>query len=215
METRLQRLFLSACLGTSLLFGMAAPAVAQQQILKIEPQIEREPVEQDKLDDESFVFAVRGGLLSLNDFGSSGLAAAQLGYHINEDFYFAFDYAKAKAGLTSFEKLSGAAPLLTDEQRQWQYYGAQLGYVLFPGEVFLTRNYAMNSALSVFVGGGNVDFAGDNVFALQAGSQFRVYLTDWIAADLILSDYVFETSVLAEQKSQHSLNIALGLAVYF
>lgn len=214
METRLQRIFLSICLGTSVLLA-AMPGAMAQQTLQIEPQIPRDPVVQDQLDDESFVIGLRGGLLSLNDFGSSGMAAAQLGYHINEDFYVAFDYAKAKAGLTSFEKLSGAAPLLTDEQRNWQYYGAQLGYVLLPGEVFLTRNYAMNSALSVFVGGGNVDFAGDNVFAVQAGTQFRVYLTDWIAADLVLSDYVFETSVLAEQKSQHSLSLALGVAVYF
>ncbi len=214
METRLQRIFLSICLGTSVLLA-AMPGAMAQQTLQIEPQIPRDPVVQDQLDDESFVIALRGGLLSLNDFGSSGMAAAQLGYHINEDFYVAFDYAKAKAGLTSFEKLSGAAPLLTDEQRNWQYYGAQLGYVLLPGEVFLTRNYAMNSALSVFVGGGNVDFAGDNVFAVQAGTQFRVYLTDWIAADLVLSDYVFETSVLAEQKSQHSLSLSLGVAVYF
>ncbi len=213
METWFQRIFLSACLGTSLL--MASASYAQQQPLKIEPEIERNPVKQAKLDDESFALAVRGGLLSLNDFGSSGLAAAQLSYHINEDFYLGFDYAKAKAGLTSFEKLSGAAPLLTDEQRQWQYYGAQLGYVLLPGEVFLTSNYAMNSAWSIFLGGGNVDFAGDTVFALQAGSQFRVYLTDWIAADLVVADYVFETSVLAEQKSQHSLSLALGVAVYF
>lgn len=215
MENRLQRLFLTWWLGSSLLVGMAAPVAAQQSTLKIEPDIARQTVVPDKLDDESLVFAVRGGLLSLNDFGSSGLAAAQLGYHISESFYLAFDYAQAKAGLTSFEKLSGAAPLLTDDQRQWRYYGAQLGYVVLPGEVFLSRNYAMNSALSVFIGGGNVDFAGDNVFGLQAGSQFRLYLTDWIAADLVLADYVFETSVLAEQKSQHSLSLALGFAVYF
>lgn len=182
---------------------------------RIEPQIDQSEVIPARLDTENFVIALRGGALAIEDFGNSGLAALQLSYHINEDFYISAEYALAKAGLTSYERLSGAAPLLTDDERQWHYYGAELGYVLLPGQVYLGKDYAVNTGWSLFAGAGNVDFAGDTVFAVKFGSQFRLYLTDWLALDLVVSDYVFETTILAESKTTHNLSMALGLAVYF
>ncbi|MDX1538325.1 outer membrane beta-barrel domain-containing protein [Arsukibacterium sp.] len=182
---------------------------------RIEPQIDQSEVIPARLDTENFAIALRGGALAIEDFGNSGLAALQLSYHINEDFYISAEYALAKAGLTSYERLSGAAPLLTDDERQWHYYGAELGYVLLPGQVYLGKDYAVNTGWSLFAGAGNVDFAGDTVFAVKFGSQFRLYLTDWLAMDLVVSDYVFETTILAESKTTHNLSMALGLAVYF
>jgi outer membrane beta-barrel protein len=182
---------------------------------RIEPQIDQSDVIPARLDTENFVVALRGGLVAIEDFGSSGLAALQLSYHINEDLYISAEYAMAKAGLTSYERLSGAAPLLTDSEREWLYYGAELGYVVLPGQVYLGSDYAVNTGWSVFAGAGNVDFAGDKVFAFKWGSQFRVYMTDWLALDLVVTDYVFETTILAQSKTTHNLNVALGLAVYF
>lgn len=204
METWLQRIFLVCCL---------MPAMLQAQ--QVEPQIDRTLISEDVLDSENWLLGVRAGVLSIEDFGSSALGAVQLSYHINESFYLSAEYAMAKAGRTSFEELSGAAPLLTDDERKWHYYGAHLGYMLLPGEVFLSRDYALNSGLALFAGGGNVDFAGDTVFALQVGSQFRLYATDWLAVELTFSDYIFETTILARSKTTHNLSLALGLAVYF
>ncbi|MBZ9610059.1 outer membrane beta-barrel domain-containing protein [Rheinheimera maricola] len=204
MEAWFQRIFLA--------FGLLVlPAVAQQ----VEPDIIQSNVSEDVLDSENWLFGAKVGILSIEDFGSSAITALQLSYHINEDFYLSTEYARAKAGRTSFEELSGAAPLLTDDERQWSYYGAHLGYMLLPGEVFLSSNFALNSGLSVFAGGGNVDFAGDRVFALHLGSQFRLYATDWLALELSFSDYVFETTILARSKTTHNLSLALGVAVYF
>lgn len=204
MEAWFQRVLLTLALLPGVL-------LAQQ----VEPQIEQNIISEDVLDSENWLLGIRAGVINLEDFGSSGLIAAQLTYHINEDFYLSAEYAQAKAGKTSFEELSGAAPLLTDSERQWRYYGAQLGYMLLPGEAFLSRDYAMNSGLSLFVGGGNVDFAGDTVFALQLGSQFRLYATDWLALELTFSDYIFETTLLARSKTTHNLALGLGVAVYF
>ncbi|MDX1676434.1 outer membrane beta-barrel domain-containing protein [Arsukibacterium sp.] len=194
---------------------VAVALQANQNSPRIEPQITQSDVVPARLDTENFAVALRGGALAIEDFGNSGLAAVQLSYHINEDFYVSAEYALAKAGLTSYERLSGAAPLLTDDERQWQFYGAELGYVLLPGEVYLGSDYAINTGWSLFAGAGNVDFAGDTVFAVKFGSQFRLYLTDWLALDLVVNDYVFETTILAESKTTHNLSMALGLAVYF
>lgn len=209
METWRQRIFLSLCVTAS------APLWAQQSPVRIEPQIERAAVQEARLDDESTFVSVHAGLVSLNDFGSSGLVKAQLGYQISEDFYLSLDYAKAKAGLTSFEKLSGAAPLLTDAQRQWTYTGASLGYVLMPGEVYFGSNTAFISRWAVTLGGGSLEFAGDKVFAINAGTAYQVYLTDYLAADIQVSDYMYETTLLAETKTQHSLALTLGVTFYF
>ncbi|MBV2128322.1 outer membrane beta-barrel domain-containing protein [Arsukibacterium indicum] len=202
----------------SVLLVISSTAVARQNSdsnSRIEPDITQSEVIPARLDTENFAVGLRGGALAIEDFGTSGLAALQLSYHINEDFYISAEYAMAKAGLTSYERLSGAAPLLTDDERQWHYYGAELGYVLLPGQVYLGRDYAINTGWSVFGGAGNVDFAGDTVFAFKFGSQFRLYLTDWAALDLVVTDYVFETTILAENKTTHNLSMALGLAVYF
>ncbi|KUM54584.1 outer membrane beta-barrel domain-containing protein [Rheinheimera sp. EpRS3] len=204
METWFQRIFL--------VLGLA-PALAYAQ--QVEPDINQSSISENVLDSENWLLGLHGGMINIEDFGSSALGALQLSYHINEDFYLSAEYAMAKAGRTSFEELSGAAPLLTDSEREWRYYGAHIGYVLLPGEVFLNRNYAMNSGLSVFAGGGNVDFAGDKVFALQLGSQFKLYATDWLALELTFSDYIFETTILARSKTTHNLSLALGMAVYF
>ncbi len=204
METWLQRIFL--------ILSLHSVAVLAQQV---EPDIPRTVVSEQVLDSENWLFGGRAGVLSIEDFGSSALVALQLSYHINEDFYLSVEYAIAKAGRTSFEELSGAAPLLTESEREWRYYGGHLGYMVLPGEVFLSRDYALNSGLSVFIGGGNVDFAGDKVFALQLGSQFRLYATDWLALELTFSDYIYETTILARSKNTHNLSLALGVAVYF
>lgn len=209
METWRQRIFLSLCLAA------CAPVSAQQSSVRIEPQIQRAAVDEAKLDDESTFVSVQAGLISLNDFGSSALVKAQLGYQISEDFYVTLDYAKAKAGLTSFEKLSGAAPLLTDAQRNWTYTGASLGYVLMPGEVYFGSQTAFNSRWAVTLGGGSLDFAGDKVFAISAGTAYQVYLTDYLAADIQVSDHMYETTLLAETKTQHSLALSLGVSFYF
>ena len=209
MEAWTQRIFLIlAWLPAAL-----AAQTTEQPI--IEPDIERKVVSEALLDSENWLLGLRAGVITLEDFGSSALGALQLSYQINESFYLNAEYAMAKAGRTSFEDLSGAAPLLTDSEREWRYYGAHLGYNLLPGEVFFGRDYAMNSSLSVFAGAGNVDFAGDKVFALQLGSQFRLYATDWLAVELSFSDYIFETTLLARTKTTHNLALGLGVAVYF
>lgn len=209
MEAWIQRIFLTLALSP-----LAVAAQTAQQPL-IEPDIARQVVSEDLLDSENWLLGIRGGVLGIEDFGSSALVAVQLSYQINESFYLSAEYAMAKAGLTSFEELSGAAPLLTDSEREWRYYGAHLGYNVLPGEVFFGRDYAMNSALSLFAGAGNVDFAGDKVFALQLGSQFRLYATDWLTLELSVSDYIFETTILARTKTTHNLALGLGVAVYF
>ena len=48
--------------------------------------------------------------------------------------YRSATYGQTDVGLTSFEKLSGGAPVLTSSQREFSYYDISAGYNLLPGE---------------------------------------------------------------------------------
>ena len=63
------------------------------------------------------------------------------------------------AGLSSFERLSGGAPLLTDSERQFTYYNLGFGWNALPGEIFLGGERAYNSAVYLTLGAGSTRFA--------------------------------------------------------
>lgn len=209
MATRFQRvLLIGVIIFTPFSFG-------QDQQDPITPIVDRKEIFEDKLDNENFEIGVKAGLISIEDFENSGWLSGHLSYHINEYFYVKATYGQATAGETSFEKLSNTAPLLTDEQRELTYYGLNLGYNLMPGEIFLGKSLAFNSVFSIELGAGTTEFAGDDNFTVNLMTNYRVFLTDWFAWDIAMSDYIFDTQIIGETKTTHNLNFTTGFAVYF
>ncbi len=223
MDIRVQRIFIMNTLKQwrtakvmALACMLASPlqsAVAAES--EIKPSVERREVLEDLLDTENFEVGVKVGLISIEDFETSTRVAGHLAYHISEDFYFKAEYAQADAGETSFEKLSNTSPLLTDEERELTYYGLNIGYNLFPGEIFLSDNWAFNSVFSVELGAGSTEFAGDDQFTVNFATNFRVFANDWIAWDIGVSDHIFDTRVTGEAKTTHNLSFTTGVSFYF
>jgi outer membrane beta-barrel protein len=118
-------------------------------------------------------------------------------------------------GLTSFEELSGGAPILSDDDRQYTYYSLNLGYNLLPGEVFIGKGRAFNSSLYFTGGLGSTTFAGDDRFTVNFGAGVRFLLTDSIALHLDFRDHLFDTDLLGEEKTVHNLESNLGLTIFF
>ncbi|WP_111979236.1 outer membrane beta-barrel domain-containing protein [Algibacillus agarilyticus] len=220
MENRFQRILLisaSVCLGLAL---TTSSALANNNVgladgVPVKPSVERREILEDVLDNENFELGVQVGMISIEDFGSSTWQSGHLAYHMTEYFYLKARYAKAEAGLTSFEKLVTSAPLLTEEERELTYYGLNVGYNLFPGEIFVGRGSAFNSAISFEVGAGTTEFAGDDKFTVNLTTNFRIFFTDWLAWDLAMSDYVFDTQITGETKTTHNLNLTTGISVFF
>jgi len=223
METRFQRIFLKPFITASTLvfasLTLPLTAMAEEQDIassvKVKADVERREVLDDILDSENFEIGVQGGVLSIEDFGSNGWVSGHIGYHISEYFYVKARYGQGKAGQTSFETLVNVAPLLTDEQRELTYYGLNIGYNFLPGEIFLTKDLVLNSVFSFEIGGGSTEFAGDDKFTVNITANYRVFLNDWIAWDIGMSDYVFDTQVIGESKTTHNLNFVTGFSVYF
>jgi len=223
MENRFQRIFLTRFISattlllTTLSFSATTNAAEDDldSSVQVKADVERRQILDDVLDTENFEFGIQGGLISIEDFESSGWLSAHIGYHITENFYLKARYGQGKGGKTSFEKLVNSAPLLTDEQRELSYYGLNIGYNLLPGEIFFSKDLVLNSIFSIELGAGSTEFAGDEQFNVNVTANYRVFINDWVAWDIGMSDYIFDTQVTGESKTTHNLNFVTGFSVYF
>jgi outer membrane beta-barrel protein len=105
--------------------------------------------------------------------------------------------------------------VLSNSGRQFTYYDLDVGYNILPGEVFLGRGRAFNTALYVTAGMGDVKFAQQDQFALNFGVGTRILITDWLALHLDVRDHVFESSLFGVDKNVHNIEGTLGLTTFF
>ena len=189
MESRFRILFLSTllafglsgCAATKNLFGFGEeetppPAeIPEGQV--IEPEVERREIREPDIDSEDFEIGAFIGVLSIEDFGSNVVYGARIAYHVTEGFFVEGSVGQSEGGLTSFEILSGGAPLLSDSERKLTYYNVNVGYNILPGESFIGEGRAYNSALYISAGLGSTRFAGDDRFTVNFGAGYRFLLT--------------------------------------
>jgi outer membrane beta-barrel protein len=181
----------------------------------IDPQVERRPIRRAQIDTEDFEIGAYYGILSIEDFESHAVYGGRLAYHLTEDFFIEATLGQTRAGRTSYETLSGSAELLTDDERDYTYYALSLGWNALPGEVFIGRNRAYNSALYLVAGIGSTSFAGDDRFTVSGGFGYRVLPTDWLAVHFDVRDHVYDIDLLGDKKIVNNLEAHLGLSVFF
>lgn len=227
MESRIRLLFLSALLAlsgcSSLPWRDQSPAPTEtagdrpdgETPVVIDPRIERREIKPAKIDTENWEAGAYVGSLSVEDFEVNVVYGARIAYHINEDFFAEGLVGTSDAGLSSFERLSGGAPLLTNSERQFTYYSLGLGWNALPGEIFLGGRRALNSAVYLTLGAGSTRFAGDDRFTLTAGAGARVLVKDWLAVHLDMRDHVMDVDVLGKDKSTHNFEATLSLTAFF
>ncbi|MCF6255389.1 MAG: outer membrane beta-barrel domain-containing protein [Gammaproteobacteria bacterium] len=224
MEGRFRILFL-----TTILLGMCMLLVSsmawsadvatsgdndavQQQV--IQPQVERRTIDIDTIDTEDFAIAIFSGLYSAEDFGTNMVIGARVAYHVTERVFFEAAYAKTDTSETSYESLSGGAPLLSDNDRELTYYNASVGFNLLPGEAFIGKGWAFNTALYVIGGVGNTSFANDDRFTINFGAGYRFLATDWLAIHLDVRNHIFDTDLFGE-KTTNNLEFTGGFSIFF
>jgi outer membrane beta-barrel protein len=193
--------------------GATAVGPSEQPI--IDPQIERREIKRAKIDTEDFEVGAYGGVLSIEDFESHAVYGARFAYHLTEDFFLEATAGQSRAGRTSYETLSGSAELLTDEERDYTYYALSAGWNALPGEVFIGKNRAYNTAFYLVAGIGSTRFAGDDLFTVNAGFGYRVLPTDWLAVHFDFRDHIYDTDLLGRKKIVNNLEAHLGLSFFF
>jgi outer membrane beta-barrel protein len=223
METRLSSVLLAA----ALLSGCSwfhrgekgpTPIVAEEPQAEpsiIEPQVNRREVKTPKIKAKDFELGAYFGALSIQDFGTNPLYGVRAAYHVSEDIFLEGYLGRSNAGLSSLEDVFPGITVLSNSGRQFTYYDLDVGYNVLPGEVFLGRGRAFNTALYVTVGMGDVKFATGDQFALNFGVGTRVLITDWLALHLDVRDHVFESDLFGVDKNVHNIEATMGFTTFF
>lgn len=193
----------------------AEPVVEAGEVPVIEPELERREIQIAAIDTEDFELGLYAGLMSIEDFGVNSVAGARFAYHITEKYFVELAAGASEGEETSFERLSGAAQLLTDDERSLSYYNLSLGYNMFPGEVYLGSDRAFNSTIYLIGGVGKTNFAGDDRFTLNLGMGVRLIPRDWFAIHADIRDNIYDIDLLGQEKTTHNLEAHLGVTFFF
>jgi outer membrane beta-barrel protein len=223
MEIRLSGILLAVALlsGCSWFHrGNKAPAEIivdqpQGEPSIVEPQVTRRAVKTPHIKAKDFEVGAYYGALSIQDFGTNPLYGVRAAYHVSEDIFLEGFLARSKAGTTSLEDVFPDITVVSDSGRHFTYYDLDVGYNVLPGEIFLGRGRAFNSALYVTVGMGDVKFADKDQFALNFGVGERLLITDWLAVHVDVRDHIFETNLTGRTKNVDNIEATLGLTVFF
>jgi outer membrane beta-barrel protein len=218
MDSRLLVLFLIAALA-----AMSGGCARQRAVSAdesgrppvIEPEIDRREIGQARIDTEDFEVGIYAGQLSVEDFGVNTVLGGHFTYHITEGFFVDLSAGKSDTDPTSFERLSGAAQLLTDDEREYSYYNLSLGYNVLPGVAFVGKNRAIITTIYVIGGVGKTDFAGDDRFTLNLGVGMRIMPLDWFAVHADFRDYIYDIDLLGQEKTSHNLEARIGVSFFF
>jgi len=216
METWLKRLLLTVALSALSLIANAADTQTRSVLDKIiTPNLERRDPVSPNIDTEDFELGFYAGIINVEDFGSNTVTGLRLAYHISEDFFAEANYAQSTLQETSFERLSGSTQLLSDEQRELNYYNLSLGYNLLPGEIFIGKDWSFNSAIYLLAGVGNTNFADDDYFTYNAGIGLRLLATDWLALHFDVRSHIYEHELLGEAQTVFNLESHAGVTFFF
>jgi len=219
MESRVLVLLLGLTLCVGGLTGCARDRLVQAEDTTqppvIDPDVARRDIEVPRIDTEDFEVGILAGQISVEDFGVNTVAGGRFAYHVTEGFFVELAAGRADTELTSFERLSGAAQLLTEDEREYSYYNVSLGYNIFPGEHFIGKNRAMNTQTYVIGGVGKTTFAGDDRFTINFGLGMRLMPLDWLAVHGDIRDHVFDIDLLGQEKTSHNFEATLGVTFFF
>jgi len=213
-------LTLSIACSMFLLVQSAANAQENEQVLSpnppqlINPNLQRPQIKESDIDTEEFEIGLYAGAISIEDFSSSSLIGATLAYHVNENMFIEANYGQAQSGETSFELLSGGAPFLTEDERDFRYYDLSVGYK-FNGETFFTDELVFNSDFYLLLGAGSTEFGGEERFTVSLGGGYRLLVTDFFALRFDVKDHIFNSDIIGEEKDVHNLSMTISTTFFF
>ncbi len=216
MEIRIRSFFRVALLGLALLTPaeLWAQSESEDSTNLIEPQVERVEFDESLIDAFDFEMAIYVGYLAIENFDTNAVVGLKLGYHISEDFFVQASYGTSEVGETSFEILSGSAPLLSDDEREIEYYLFSVGFNLFPGETFFTDSTTFNTVLYISGGIGSTEFAGDDRHTIAYAVGHRTLFADGFSLDIEMRDLIFDVDVFGSEESTHNLEFTLSLNLF-
>jgi outer membrane beta-barrel protein len=212
------KIWIMMMLGLAIGAGSHFGALAHSQDLPIEeepvikPPSQDRPVKEARLDTERFELGPYAGIYAPDGFGASGVYGLRLTYHVTEDIAFEASYAISQVDQTAFRELTGRSLLVNNDL--W-YWNVGASYDLFPGQIFLTRNRTINSAIYLVLGLGQVNMDERNHFSMEVGTGYKLFVTDWFSMRPDFRLRMFETDVTGEKTLTFNLEGTIALVLFF
>lgn len=219
MEGRIRSLLLSCV--SSVLITIYTPVYAADldadQVTKpiIQPEIERMDFEESRINSDNIEIVASLGILSIEDFGVNPVYGLKAAYRVSEGFFVDAEYGFSKAGENQAETLFNFN-FLSDSQRELSYVLFNIGYDVFPGEIFITDSVTYNTALYVTAGLGNTQFGGSDNFTFSWGAGYRLLAANSIAVYFDVRDHTFNMDTVdGGEKLTNNIEISFGFGMYF
>jgi outer membrane beta-barrel protein len=205
---------LGALLAAASLAALAQTTPPANNDQVVIPQVDRRDIEKPKFPSNDFEVGLFTGTYATQNFGSSWVYGARIGYHITEDFFVEGVYGQTKVSDALFKQILPGGILVADSNKL-SYYNMSIGYNLFPGEIFIGGRRARPSQFYLIAGVGSTKFADQRKPTFNAGFGYRVYLADWAALQLDLRDHVFSLDLLGKRQNTQNVELTGGLSFFF
>jgi outer membrane beta-barrel protein len=192
--------------------AQSTPPANNDQV--VVPQVDRRDIEKPKFPSNDFEIGLFTGTYATQNFGSSWVYGARIGYHITEDFFVEGVYGQTKVSDELFRQILPGGIFLKDTEKL-SYYNLSIGYNLFPGEIFIGGRRAKPSQFYLIAGAGTTKFVDQSKPTFNVGFGYRVYLADWAALQLDLRDHIFSLDLLGKRQNTQNLELTGGLTFYF
>jgi outer membrane beta-barrel protein len=178
------------------------------------PQVDRRDIEKPRFPSNDFEVGLFTGTYATQNFGSSWVYGARIGYHITEDFFVEGVYGQTKVSDDLFRQILPGG-IFGSNSEKLSYYNFSAGYNIFPGEIFIGGRRARPSQFYIVGGVGSTKFADQQKPTFNFGFGYRVYLADWVALQLDLRDHIFSLDLLGKRQSTQNVELTGGLTFYF
>jgi len=205
---------LAALLAAASLAALAQSTPPANNDQVVIPQVDRRDIEKPKFPSNDFEIGLFTGSYATQNFGSSWVYGARIGYHITEDFFVEGVYGQTKVSDELFRQILPGGIFLQDTEKL-SYYNLSIGYNLFPGEIFIGGRRARPSQFYLVAGVGTTKFVDQSKPTFNVGFGYRVYLADWAALQLDLRDHIFSLDLLGKRQNTQNLELTGGLTFYF
>jgi outer membrane beta-barrel protein len=205
---------LIAALGAASFAALAQNTPSGNTDQVVVPPVDRRDIEKPKFPSNDFEVGLFTGTYATQNFGSSWVYGARIGYHITEDFFVEGAYGQTKVSDELFRQILPGG-IFQQNSEKLAYYNLSIGYNLLPGEIFLGGRRARPSQLYVIAGVGSTKFDLQRKPTFNGGFGYRVYLADWVALQLDLRDHVFSLDLLGKRQNTQNVELTGGLTFYF
>ena len=207
-------LSIAACAPCALAQSTQPPSTSPPSEPVVVPQVDRRDVRLPRYPSNDLEMGLYAGVYATENFGTSWVYGARIGYHLTEDFFVQGVYAQTKVTDEAFRQILPGGIFLKDTEKL-SYYNLSIGYNLFPGEIFIGGRRAKPSQFYLIAGAGTTKFVDQSKPTFNVGFGYRVYLADWAALQLDLRDHIFSLDLLGKRQNTQNLELTGGLTFYF